>query len=38
MDKEEFMKNRNEIKLSEILYFIFLVLMFFAKGIGLYDG
>lgn len=32
------MKNQIEIQLSELLYYIFLVLMFLLKGFGLYDG
>lgn len=30
--------SENKIKLSHFLFYAFLILMFFAKGIGLYDG
>ena len=36
--KEENNVNSVTIRMSELLYLCFLGIMFFAKGIGLYDG
>ncbi len=38
IESKKVSKNRIEMKISHVLYYIFLIIMFFVKGIGLYDG